>query len=322
MNNLYSIDYKDIISFSKDTDPSLNSGEFEQLLVQNNLIGKYREKIIKSNNYEIRDVSADLNRELRINFLNNELSESFNICMCIGSSYEVAFDTHKLKVQLPQSKYHFNYVPDNKYQLNIFKQVHSIHIAVENSYFSNLLNSLDINPTDLLRKFSRREPLSSVGLFANASMKQSFLEIFNNPLTGKLKELFIEAKVLEIMSVQLSQIIKSEHSPKNLQKKEVELFYNIKEFLDNSLAENHSLQDLSTNFGINIFKLKKGFREVFGMPIFNYLLKEKMELSRKLILGGGLKVNEVAVIVGYKNSNHFSTAFKKQFGINPTAIKR
>jgi len=321
-SNLYSIAYNDLLSFSKQSGSSSNYSEFEHVIVQNDLLGKYQEKIIKTENYEIRDVAADLNNNLRVDFLDIEMKDSFNICLCVGPSYEVLFNTHKMKSQLTQSKYHFNYVPDSKYQLNIQKQVHSIHLAIENGYYTNLLRSLDISPNDLMKRFARREPLNSSDVFADSAMKKSFYDIFNNPLTGKIKELFIEAKVLEIISLQLNQIIKTNDSPESLRKKDIDIFYGLKEFLDNTLTESHSLRGLSVRFGINEFKLKKGFRQIFGTSIFNYILLQRMELSHKLILEGGLKVNEVSVMMGYKNANHFSTAFKNKFGISPTSIKK
>jgi AraC-like DNA-binding protein len=47
-----------------------------------------------------------------------------------------------------------------------------------------------------------------------------------------------------------------------------------------------------------------------------------MEHGRSLLLDKGMNVSEVAPIVGYRNANHFSTAFKRKFGVNPSRLKQ
>ena len=83
----------------------------------------------------------------------------------------------------------------------------------------------------------------------------------------------------------------------------------------------HSLQSLSRAFCLNEFKLKKGFKELFGDTVFGYIHSLRMQHARSLILDEKMNINKVAGKVGYKNANHFSTAFKKQFGIAPSLIK-
>jgi AraC-like DNA-binding protein len=46
-----------------------------------------------------------------------------------------------------------------------------------------------------------------------------------------------------------------------------------------------------------------------------------MEHAFRLLRDDGLLVTEVSRNVGYKNPNHFSTAFKKKFGINPSVFR-
>jgi AraC family transcriptional activator of pyochelin receptor len=43
--------------------------------------------------------------------------------------------------------------------------------------------------------------------------------------------------------------------------------------------------------------------------------------ARMLLLEEKMLVSEVAGTIGYKNANHFSTAFKRKFGITPKALR-
>lgn len=82
-----------------------------------------------------------------------------------------------------------------------------------------------------------------------------------------------------------------------------------------------SLIELAHEVGLNDFKLKKGFKELFGNTVFGYLHELRMQLSFDL-LRQNHKVNEVAYMVGYKNAHHFTAAFKKKYGLLPKDFKR
>ena len=76
------------------------------------------------------------------------------------------------------------------------------------------------------------------------------------------------------------------------------------------------------SFGLNEFKLKKGFKELFGTTVFDYLYDLKMEYAKQLLAADEVLVNEVSGMVGYRNPNHFSTAFKRKYGMNPTQLRK
>ena len=78
-----------------------------------------------------------------------------------------------------------------------------------------------------------------------------------------------------------------------------------------------SLDELSKKVGLNLKKLKMGFKDLYGMPVFTFLFHYKMDHAKKLLSQNGNNVNEVALQVGYSTSSHFIVAFKKKFGITP-----
>ena len=59
------------------------------------------------------------------------------------------------------------------------------------------------------------------------------------------------------------------------------------------------------------------WKEVYGSPVFQYLLEYKMNLSKQLLTGGKYNVNEVSMKLGYSTASHFIAAFKRRFGITP-----
>jgi AraC-like DNA-binding protein len=82
-----------------------------------------------------------------------------------------------------------------------------------------------------------------------------------------------------------------------------------------------TIYELAKMVGTNDFKLKKGFKEVFGNTIFGFLLDFKMEKGRKLLRYTNKTTSEIAHLLGYSHPGHFTSAFKKKFGITPSALR-
>src|SRR5690606_36936688 len=74
--------------------------------------------------------------------------------------------------------------------------------------------------------------------------------------------------------------------------------------------------------GTNEATLKKHFKAVYGTTVFGYLTARRMELAKALLLSKELKVAAVAQEVGYKYASHFTTAFRKHFGVLPNKLLR
>ncbi|MEM9823975.1 MAG: AraC family transcriptional regulator [Bacteroidota bacterium] len=147
-------------------------------------------------------------------------------------------------------------------------------------------------------------------------------EILNCRLKGLYKRFFLEAKVTELLLLQLEQI-SSKQDPRKypLKKSDIERMYAVKDYLNDHLREACTLADLAHLFGTNEYSLKKGFKDVFGTTVFNYWSAVKMNHAKQLLLNNSLSIGEVADIIGYKNPQHFTTAFKRKFGYPPSQVR-
>jgi len=87
------------------------------------------------------------------------------------------------------------------------------------------------------------------------------------------------------------------------------------------LSRAPTLPELARETNLSILKLKRGFRQLFNNSVYGLFQHERMHKAR-CHLNAGAPVLTVAAELGYTNASHFSAAFKKQFGVNPSAIKR
>ena len=87
------------------------------------------------------------------------------------------------------------------------------------------------------------------------------------------------------------------------------------------LGKAPSLPELAREVGMSLPKLTRGFRQVFGDSVYGIFQQARMAQARSRLLAGEVSVMRVASDLGYANAIHFATAFRKQFGINPSEIR-
>ena len=147
-------------------------------------------------------------------------------------------------------------------------------------------------------------------------------QVLNCPYQGIVKKLYLESKANELIALTLQQIIdvSKSNQTKVLGKGDIDRIHQAKDILINHFHNPPSLINLARLVGLNDYKLKIGFRQVFGTTAFGYLRELRMQQARQL-LETGLNVTEVARTVGYASETSFSTAFRKKFGVTPIVYK-
>lgn len=151
-------------------------------------------------------------------------------------------------------------------------------------------------------------------------MWQVLCNILKCPYQGLMKRMYLESQAMELMTLYFQQFQEQErfnHSFPGKNLRDVERIYQAKEILLGNLENPPSLIELAQQVGINEFKLKCGFRQVFGTSAFKYLHNYRLEKAKQLLALGEMKVEEVAFRVGFDSRSYFALAFRKKFGLNP-----
>lgn len=96
-----------------------------------------------------------------------------------------------------------------------------------------------------------------------------------------------------------------------------------RDFLMNNLEkELPSLKELALQFGTNTFKLKYGFKELYGISVFRFLRNERLRKAKILVQGGNCSFKSIAYQCGYKSVPTFTNTFKSEFGQTPTELRK
>jgi AraC-like DNA-binding protein len=82
-----------------------------------------------------------------------------------------------------------------------------------------------------------------------------------------------------------------------------------------------NLSSIARAVGLNEYKLKRGFKEMFNTTVFGYLTEQRLYLAQRYLRDTQKTASEIALQLGYATPQHFNNAFKKKFGFTPASVR-
>ncbi|WP_025141602.1 helix-turn-helix domain-containing protein [Pedobacter jeongneungensis] len=167
---------------------------------------------------------------------------------------------------------------------------------------------------------NRSVEISSENLPISLAMHSCINDIMNSHFTGGLKLLFLQSKCLELLALQaqaFEEAAKKTENPAIKSAYDKDRIYYAREYLLANANHPPCLTELAKIAGINEFKLKHGFKEVFKNTVFGYLSDYKLMRAKELLLDNTKDIKNISDELGYSSVQHFSNAFSKKFGISP-----
>lgn len=160
----------------------------------------------------------------------------------------------------------------------------------------------------------------SLGLMTDFT-RQQILQILHCPYTGLMHQLYLEGKVLELLTNQFTVWQNSPYKAAVLCTREIEQLHWAKDILVQQAQRPPSLKELALQVGLSERKLCQGFQDLYGTTVFGYLQEYRMQQAKVLLQNRNTTVAKVAATVGYRNPEAFSTAFRRQFAVSPKAYQ-
>lgn len=263
-----------------------------------------------SDNLELYKYSLT-NNYIQIYFCcNHECKVAFNFEHCVmplteGNACMVYFKDEKMNLLIN--------LPPNSELLGILISIEHFHslFSINGTVLFNYNNLKGENPI-----IEPKEINSSIKLILN--------QLRTKQTTELLRPIYIKGKVYELLSYYFSKSSEkeTENCPYISNEETASKIKQVKQLILSDMNNPPSLTDLAKAVGLNIKKLKTGFKEFYGVPVFTFLLNYKMELGKTLLQEQQLNVNEIASHLGYSTSSHFIAAFKRKFGITPKQFSK
>jgi len=96
----------------------------------------------------------------------------------------------------------------------------------------------------------------------------------------------------------------------------------VREYIAEHLADRISIADLARRVGLSGAQLQKVFKRRTGIPLGEYVLRQKIVAAQRLLREPGTTVTGIAFDLGFSSSQYFATVFKRYTGVRPSTYAR
>lgn len=179
-------------------------------------------------------------------------------------------------------------------------------------------NSCGIFITYYSKEFLKEEGLEIVPSLPKkmpAEMSKLIQDILNNSYDEKLRDFFYNNSVRDLLFFHLTHDKKQ--VPSELEYSDVAAIYKADTIIASDINQHHTIASLAKLTGINQFKIKKGFRQIFGMGAFHRLIFRRMENAKTLLETTNKSIGEIAQLTGYDSASSFINSFRREFNKTP-----
>ncbi len=285
------------------SEKSIAQGIYEETLVEEGFI------LLKSSNEST--VTQHFKREVQSDFIQFHFSVKGQAVFTFNQgNYQLPLlEDHSLLLYNPSQELPMNFtLAPKSWMVSLLVSIKKLHWMFSNE--AHYISFLTEENRD--RKYYKDELITpSMSIVLNQLVQ------FN--LHPMVKPIYFKAKAFELVSLyfNLPQHVDVEQCPFLVDEVNIGKIKKAKSIIIARMAEPPSLNELALEIGLPINKLKEGFKQVYGEPVFTFLFEYKMEVARQLLASGSLNVNEVGLKVGYSTASHFIAAFKKKYGVTP-----
>jgi len=269
-------------------------------------------------------VQVENQTDLVINLEGKLNRNAILFCFCIDGEAQFISKIQKLPLSIDVSEYLMLTYPYNKWNLHIKLNTKStlllLLVTVEklHEFFNKKLVTEGSGMEAVLKDYKLKKFYTRRRITPSISI--NIRQVFNNNLNESFQKLYHKSKILEFISFYLDGTEHKDYEqdcPFLNDNTEMEKIKKVKSIITENMLNPPSLTELAREVGTNEFKLKIGFKKVYGNTVFGYLNDHRMNIAREMLELKKHRIKEIAYNVGYTNPSHFIASFKKKYGVTP-----
>jgi AraC-like DNA-binding protein len=158
-------------------------------------------------------------------------------------------------------------------------------------------------------------------LKAHPRVQAIALEMLKPSLDGRPGELLLSAQAIELLArtiFALQQRVEVHAAGNPMQSR----LQSTRDLIDSDLRYPWSIAELSRHAGLSRRSFHQHFAALYGTSPADYLRTRRLEVAREALIYRDMSVTEAAYFVGYASPANFATAFRRHFGVPPSACRR
>lgn len=145
-----------------------------------------------------------------------------------------------------------------------------------------------------------------------------------SPLIPELRDLYLEGRAVELVAETMAAMLQADRRDAGgalMTRQDAACMQRAKDFIMSRGAEPLSVEAIAREAGISASGLQRLFRATENHSVFDYVRRVRLERAHAALQRGDVTVQEASGIAGYTSAANFATAFRRHFGIVPTAVR-
>ena len=275
------------------------------------------EESVLDSGFTVLRIKNDLQVAVKENYPVNQDFIQFHFCLKGQMNFVFNEGNYSFPVNEDHSMLLFNPLKPLPIEVELAPNTWLVSVLISIAKFHSLFSSdadhiSFLTPENSTKKYYDNLPFTS-------SIAVVLSQILQAKVHDSMKSLYFKGKVYELLSLYFNknEDPSLEQCPFLVDEENVRKIRRATDIILERMSDPPSLENLATEIGLSLKKLKEGFKQLYGDTVFAYLLDHKMEEARRMLDSQKFNVNEVGLKLGYSTAGHFIAAFKKKYGTTP-----
>lgn len=185
---------------------------------------------------------------------------------------------------------------------------------------SCFLEHVDVEPAQLAERYHLEENFF-FALRKLPAVEHIFSELYEIP--GDIRKGYRKVKILELfLFLNSLQPEGNRLEKRSFSKKQAALAKEVCCYLTEHIEKHVTMAELSEHFGVSASWIKCSFNGVYGMTVYSYAQRQRMQEAAKLLQHTDRTVLDIAGQFGYENASKFASAFRGVMGVTPKQYRK
>lgn len=261
-----------------------------------------------------------------IALLGQTTAPQVEIYLSLEGIYQSQVKEHRFPFNLAAHRFSISYSPDPSGKCLLLENIKNSFFEV--NFTKKDLLSLNITSSrtydELLTAILKNTPfaVSYQGIPLDWDILKIVSQIKSPPVRTNLMPHYIAIKLEELM-IHLLQQCDRYHGKEihKLSGRDHKRLVSVVDYLNVNYKNFPTIDKASRISGACASKISSDFKKVYGCTIFEYCQMLRMKDAQYMLQQTDLTIAQVAYDIGYRNPQHFTSAFKRYFGILPRSVR-
>lgn len=132
-----------------------------------------------------------------------------------------------------------------------------------------------------------------------------------------LESLALQALWLALRELQQQQLAQKNLPVARTYHRERKRLIAARDYIGQNAAQPLSVEDVASYAGLSQMTLKRGFRAMFGITPWNYVIECRLREAQRLLESSPLSLNDIALHCGFAHASHMTRFFQRKYGQTP-----